>query len=554
MADTRDISGKNRKFTGTSGIILPSGTEAQRTGSTGGEIRFNTDTNLAEYYDGTEWKPIDAPPTLTNVSPANPVDDGVTTTTITITGSNLQSGGTLKIIGNDGTEYPVSSFTRVSSGSLTFTYTSSLAAAGVNTPYDIKYENPSGLAATLEDGFAPNTAPTWVSPGDGTSLGTININTNSSNLTQISVTDTTGGTLVYSVSSGALPTGANIDSATGAISGVVNSAGTFNFTIQVTDGTTTISRSFSATVVDPWLSATGGDTVITSGDYKTHVFTSPGTFTVTNAGSPTGSNSVEYLVVAGGAGGAGAHGGGGGAGGYRTNYPSPATGGLSVSSTNYPVQVGGGGSGRTPAPGSNTNPIGGNGGNSVFSTITSTGGGGGAYSESNNRPGANANPGGSGGGGGHGTSGGGTGNSPPVSPPQGNNGGGGYSGPVYPGGGAGGAGAAGTTPPNSSSPAGTSGIGAPISTTFFGPSAPSYGTPGPAPGRYFAGGGGGGVHQGTGYSPGTAGGGGRGGTNGPATPGVSGTANTGGGGGGTSGGSVSGSGGSGIVAIRYKFQ
>src|SRR6056300_1537519 len=128
MADSRDITGKNRKFKGTSGIVLPKGTQAQRADTESGEIRFNTDTNLAEYYDGTEWKPIDAPPTLTSVSPANPVDDGVTTTTITVTGSNLQSGGTLKIIGNDATEYPVSPFTRVSSSSLTFTYTSSLAA------------------------------------------------------------------------------------------------------------------------------------------------------------------------------------------------------------------------------------------------------------------------------------------------------------------------------------------------------------------------------------------------------------------------------------------
>jgi hypothetical protein len=38
---------------------------------------------------------------------------------------------------------------------------------------------------------------------------------------------------------------------------------------------------------------------------------------------------------------------------------------------------------------------------------------------------------------------------------------------------------------------GGGGAGSPIVTTFFGPTAPSYGTPGPAPGRYFAGGGGG---------------------------------------------------------------
>jgi hypothetical protein len=36
--------------------------------------------------------------------------------------------------------------------------------------------------------------------------------------------------------------------------------------------------------------ATGG-TITESGDYKIHTFTSDGTFTVTNKGKPTGSNS-----------------------------------------------------------------------------------------------------------------------------------------------------------------------------------------------------------------------------------------------------------------------
>jgi hypothetical protein len=49
-----------------------------------------------------------------------------------------------------------------------------------------------------------------------------------------------------------------------------------------------------------------------------------------------------------------------------------------------------------------------------------------------------------------------------------------------------------TGPTGVLSAAGPGGAGSPIATTVFGPTAPSYGTPGPAPGRYFAGGGGGG--------------------------------------------------------------
>ena len=69
MTDTRDITGKNRRFTGTDSIRFPKGTTGQRNGSpTAGDFRFNTTLNLGEYYDGSNWKSIDAPPTITQVS------------------------------------------------------------------------------------------------------------------------------------------------------------------------------------------------------------------------------------------------------------------------------------------------------------------------------------------------------------------------------------------------------------------------------------------------------------------------------------------------------
>jgi len=289
-----------------------------------------------------------------------------------------------------------------------------------------------------------------------------------------------------------------------------------------------------------FVTATGG-TILTCGNFKTHVFTGPGTFTVSSAGNPLGSTTVEYLVVAGGGSGGSNRGGGGGAGGYRQNYPSPTTAGLPVTAQGYPITVGGGGTPSTNAVGPSGNP-------SVFSTITSTAGGGG----SGNNPGqTTAGSGGSGGGGNNNNVGNfGTGNTPPVSPSQGNNGGPAAS----PGGsgGGGGAGAVGTT--GSAPTGGPGGIGSPIATAFFGPTSPSYGTPGPAPGRYFAGGGAG---AGCGPSPsGTGGSGGGGPAGNSGVGGNPGGTNTGGGGGGAGDGSSipSGAGGSGIVVIRYKFQ
>ena len=96
MANSRDFTGKNRKFTGTKGITVSKGTTGQRVGSESGELRFNTTTELMEYYDGNAWKPIDAPPTISSISTSDARGtndilnaDGSTLHTITITGGNL---------------------------------------------------------------------------------------------------------------------------------------------------------------------------------------------------------------------------------------------------------------------------------------------------------------------------------------------------------------------------------------------------------------------------------------------------------------------------------
>ena len=304
----------------------------------------------------------------------------------------------------------------------------------------------------------------------------------------------------------------------------------------------------------PFIEATGG-TITESGAFKIHTFTSPGTFCVTNAGLPSGSTTVDYMVVAGGAGGGGDNGcgsggsGGGGAGGFRESHSTPVSGcytasplatptALPVSVQGYPITVGAGGTG-----GCVSNP-GGSGANSVFSTITSAGGGGGA------RFNRTSNTGGSGGGqganNGSGQTTGSAGNTPPVSPPQGNKGGNSMSfggGPGRGSSGGGGATAAGTN-----NPSGTDG-------TAGGAGATTNITASPVA---YSGGGGGGGWNGASAGSGGTGGGGAGGST---APGSNGTANRGGGGGGAGPTNVGGTparpggtGGSGIVVIRYKFK
>ena len=335
-----------------------------------------------------------------------------------------------------------------------------------------------------------------------------------------------------------------------------------------------------------FVAATGG-TETTSGDFKIHTFTGPGTFQVTDAGQPAGSNTIEYLVVAGGGAGGNDLGGGGGAGGYRSVYPVPATGGLPVAIASYPVTVGAGGA-RASTPSIPGPTKGSNGSNSVFSgssTITSTGGGAGGGSATPGPAQMSGSPGGSGGG----SSGyaptptaGGTGNTPPVSPPQGNNGGtGGQPSPSYPSGGGGGSAAVGGTPTGSGAAGSAGGAGTPNtidgnSFSWAGGGGGAAYEPGAAAGNGGVGGGGGGgkCGQGTGPAPSTVGTGGAGlnpgadgsagpaGVGGPPSAGGAGGTNTGGGGGGgahngTTGaidGNAGGTGGSGIVIIRYKFQ
>ena len=325
------------------------------------------------------------------------------------------------------------------------------------------------------------------------------------------------------------------------------------------------------------LTASGGvisDYTVGSTVYRAHVFTSSGTFEVTDVGSlPT---ACEYLVVAGGGGGGADQAGGGGAGGLRTNLSGHplATNNPAfpvISGVTYPVTVGGGGRGNSASNnGSDGTP-------SVLThpdanvTVTALGGGGGGSWKPSGV--ASAGSGGSGGGAGRyngpATGGSGSFSGSPANPQpyrQGYPGGNavpGYSAP-YSGAGGGGAGGAGSNTENDQ--IGTGGAG--VQVLIAGP--PTHtgvGATGPSSpyGQWFAGGGGGGSnvpqpsgHAGGGGAPigfSLAGGGIGHGGSAPktATMGMSGT---GGGGGGGSyvnppGAYPGASGGSGIVVIRY---
>jgi hypothetical protein len=149
--------------------------------------------------------------------------------------------------------------------------------------------------------------------------------------------------------------------------------------VDSTQGWRVVNDSTSEVAGGSFITATGG-TILTCGDFKTHVFTTSGTFCVSGGSGPKAD--VSYLVVAGGGGGARGNsnsGGGGGAGGYREGKDSADTytssslvapAGLPVSIQGYPITIGGGGAAPT-SPGQGVT-----GSASVFSSISSAGGGG----------------------------------------------------------------------------------------------------------------------------------------------------------------------------------
>jgi hypothetical protein len=308
----------------------------------------------------------------------------------------------------------------------------------------------------------------------------------------------------------------------------------------------------------------GGNSTTTYTDpagllWRVHVFTSPGTFTLTSVGSPQlGDLSALTSLVVGGGGGGGRDGGAGGGGGglLQTVHPAPTL--APFAGSGIPITVGSGGNGGLANPGQGSN-----GGSSSFGTLSSVAGGGGGGSLNKSDPTARTanagSPGGSGGGGGAAFRQARPGGQAAAGSPggQGNPGGGGsfsYD-SRFSGGGGGGANFNAQGGNASSPTGGNGGAGFGISNL-----PPAVGAPGPNTAlRYFGGGGGGNGWNAAG-SGGIGGGGNacRAGNTTPAPTNLTliktGVNGTGGGGGGSTWGlptSVN-RGGNGIVIIKYR--
>lgn len=466
---------------------IPSGNTAGRpTNPVIGDTYYNGQTGILEIFNGTTFLPCSAPPAPPTVA-------------VTDVGGNLAFGsaqGNVTI--TPGTDGAVANTFLVSSSTGGYTVSTSGTTATISVGNAGSYTfSGKGINFFGESASGPTTTVTLTSVPQAPTIGTA---TTSGATTSVTVTWT------------------------------LNSDGGKNLSaITITpylDGTTAQTSSTAATTASTSATITG----LTQGSSYTFKVKTTNANGVSLESSATNSVtvptiiSVDFLVVAGGGGGGGVIGssmysnGGGGAGGFRTSYGNASGGGASLESAlgitpgaNFTVTVGSGAAATSQVQG----------GNSVFSNITSTGGGG-----------ATGGNGGSGAGTGSFVNDAGTGLT-----------GQGYAGgtPQYHNAGGGGGGAASIGSGGESNGVGGAG-GTGITSDFTGSSV-----------GYAGGGGGGGANAGGSATQG--GGAGATGTNGTATAG---SAGTGGGGGGKVGNTNTGNttaqgagGGAGVVSIRY---
>jgi hypothetical protein len=560
----------------SSGSGIPFGNDAGRPANPGiGQLYSNGQAQRLELYTDSGWNNIvQEVPGVSSIG--GQYVETNNSNTITIYGTNFQSGATAFAVGSNAVDVAATSTTFNSLVQLSAVFTGLTSA---NEPYDIKVVNPSNLFGVLPDSLFVNNQVTWTTPVG--SLGTFAEQVAIS----VSAVAADDSTITYAVASGStLPSGITLNTATGLLSGTlpdVASNTTYTFTLTASDGSNpAVSRQFSilANAAPTWTTSAGslgsfnegtsisltvaasdvsdsvsysvasGSTlpsgvtlnsstgvisgtlpeIATNTTYNFTINASDGLNTVPRTFSISSLDAIvmDYLVVGGGGGSGVQRRGGGGAGGMLTGTRSFAK------NSGFTVTVGNGGAANNSSQTFSTAE------NSVLSNLIAYGGGCGAADNGGSTQ-ANGQPGGSGGGGlgdssPYGVGGAGTAG-------QGNNGGSGQgaTAPNYGAGGGGGAGSVGGNGNTNTPGNGGDGLASSITGTS----------------TYYAGGGGGGYYQSTsGYrSTGGLGGGGRGAANG--TSAENGAANTGGGGGGGynggGGNQNGGAGGSGVVILAY---
>lgn len=240
---TSDMLAPNLELTGDY-VKVPVGTTAERPVSPAvGHLRFNTTFGRLEQYVSDGWQAVDTPPTVTALSYSGGLlgADPAGGETVTITGTNFQSGANVTFGGTAAASVTVNSSTSI-------TATTPAKTAG---DYDVVVTNSNGLAATLQNGISYNGLPAFSSPAAGKIGESLAPNTAISTITIVAA-EPDSGAISYSITSGALPGTLVLDS-DGTIDGTtpdLSATTTYNFTVTATDDENqTSTRAFNLVVL-----------------------------------------------------------------------------------------------------------------------------------------------------------------------------------------------------------------------------------------------------------------------------------------------------------------
>lgn len=295
--DLADFKSENIVDTGTEGTKIATGTTAQR-GSTAGQLRFNSTLGLAEYYTGTAFKAIDAPPTISSVDVTEIDSQAGGDQTLIISGSGFNSGAVVTFVGNAGTNFNATTTTVNSETQITAVAPKS-SFLNAQEPYGVRITNTSGLSGILASQINVDTAPTWTTASG--SLGTVYEDIAMSTIT-VAASDPDGDTIAYSVATGSLPTGLSLGVANGQITGTPNVNDTYasggvthSFTLRATANSKTSDRAFS--ILRKWKD---GSTEALAVDHPDNLaalgISTDGTFWISGNNSQTGS-AAQYSVA-----------------------------------------------------------------------------------------------------------------------------------------------------------------------------------------------------------------------------------------------------------------
>ena len=255
---------------GTEGTKVASGTTAQR-GTTVGQLRYNTTLGRFEAVGaGPQYVGFATPPTITSISPSTL--DSAGGETVVITGTNFVVGSTTVTF--DGTA--PSSTTVNSATQITVTGTPAKSAA--------TYTN--GLVVTAAGANATFTFTTSGVPAFTTSAGSLgSFNEGTSVGTLDAGTDV--GTS-HAVTTGSLPSGLSIASASGDITGTIGANTNTNTIPENGGGDTTSTFTVTATDAQSQTSTRQFSIVNKQGDphfSKTYLIMTGGTLTTNDAGA-----------------------------------------------------------------------------------------------------------------------------------------------------------------------------------------------------------------------------------------------------------------------------